>query len=454
MVTSIVSSLGGGSGLDTAKLVDDLANASRQPKADLLARRLQSVQSKISAVSQARSDLENFAKSLTDLVSGGTLQSQPSLSDPNALSATANGGARTGNLASEIVIQQLARAQTSYSGYVADAAAPIGQGNMTLSVGGHDFAIAIDAAHDSLNGLASAVNASGSGVTASVISDSNGSRLVLRGESGSAKAFTLTTADPALQAFAYGNGGSMTLGQGAQDAMFTLDSVAYVRNTNTISDVVPGVTLTLKKAEPGVPISIGSTRPTDAVRQTLQDFVNVFNTLKKDIASARQATGGDSALRSLDSQLSSLLSTPLSSDPTISRLSDIGIGTNRDGSISLDTAKLDAALKDHPDAVEALFSPTRDATHDATSDPGIAIALQRLSDGATASGGSLDGLGKRLDDESAGITKDQASMEQREAAYRSRLEQQFGTLDSRISALKATQSYLEQQVKVWTNSSN
>lgn len=454
MVTSIVSSLGGGSGLDTAKLVDDLANASRQPKADMLTKRLQTVQAKISAVAQARSDLENFAKSLTGLVAGGTLQSQPSVSDTSALTATASAGARIGNLASDIAIQQLARAQTVYSGYVPNAAAPIGQGNMTLSVGGQNYAIAIDAAHDSLNGLASAINATGSGVAATVISDANGSRLVLRGGTGSAKAFTLTTTDSALQGFAYGSGGTMTLGQDAQDAKFTLDSVAYVRDSNTVSDVLAGVTLTLRKAAPGTTISIGRTPPTEAIRQTVQDFVSVFNTLRKDMDAARLATGGDSALRSLDSQLASLLSTSLSSDGTISRLSDIGIATNRDGTIRLDSTKLDAALKDHPDAVEGLFSPTRDATHNVTTDPGIGTVLQRLSDGATGANGTLDGLKKRLDNDSAGIAKDQQQMEKHEADYRSRLEKQFGTLDSRISALKATQSYLQQQVKVWTNSGN
>lgn len=454
MVTSIVSSLGGGSGLDTAKLVDDLANASRAPKADMLAKRLQTVQSKISAVSQARSDLESFAKSLTELVASGSLQSQPSVSDANALSAVAAAGARIGNLASEIAIEQLARAQTVYSGYVSDAAAPVGQGSMTLSVGGRDFAITIDAANDSLNGLASAINASGSGVSANVISDASGARLVLRGDTGSAKAFTLTSADPTLQRFAYGGGGTMTLGQAAQDAKFTVDSVAYVRDSNIVADVLPGVTLTFKKASPGAPVSIGTTRPADALRQTIQDFVSVYNTLRKDMDAARQATGGDSALRLLDRQLGSLLSTALSSNGSIARLSDIGISTNRDGTIGLNSAKLEAALKDQPDAVEALFSPTRDATHTQATDPGIAAVLQALSDGATGTGGVLSSLGKRLETESAGIAKARERMEQREAAYRSRLEKKFGTLDSRISALKATQSYLDQQVKVWTNSDN
>lgn len=251
------------------------------------------------------------------------------------MSATAIAGARIGGLSSQIVIDQLARSQTVYSGYVADPAAPIAQGTMTLSVGGRDFAIVVDAAHANLNGLASAINATASGISASIVSDAAGSRLVLRGQSGSAAAFTLTSADPALDPFAYGGGGTMTLGQQAQDARFTVDGVAYVRDSNAIADVVPGVTLSLKKAAAGSPVSIGSARPTEALRQSLQDFVAVFNTLKKDMDAARKATGGDSALRSLDRQLGKLLSTDLTSAGAIRRLSDLGIATNRDGTISL-----------------------------------------------------------------------------------------------------------------------
>lgn len=439
MVTSIVSSLGGGSGLDTAKLVEDLANASRAPKAAMFDQRLKTAQAKISAVAQARSDLESFAKSLSELVAGGTIQSQPTVSDSAALSAVAIPGTRLGNLGSEIVIDQLARAQTVYSGYVADRAAPIGQGTMTLSVGGQDHAITIGASNDSLDGLAAVINASATGVTASVITDSQGARLVLRGQSGSAKAFTLTTADSTLQPLAYGSGGGMTLGQAAQDARFTLDGVAYVRDSNSVGDVFPGVTLTLRKAGPGAPIGIASQRPTETLRQTLNDFVSVFNTLRQDIAAARKSTGGDGSLRALDRQLGALLSAALTGDVDFGSLAAIGIATNRDGTITLDATRFDTALRGRPEAVEALF-------------PALDAALKQIRDSATGAGGPLESLRKRLEKESAAIAKDQERMEARETAYRTRLERQFGTLDSRLSALKATQSYLEQQVRMWTNS--
>lgn len=448
---SIISSLGGGSGLDTTRLIEDLANASRTPKVELFARRVSTVQAKISAVAQARSDLESFANSLAELVAGGTLQSQPSTSDPSIFSATASAGARAGALASELIVDQLAKAQTIYSGYVSDATAPIGQGTLTLTVGSQTHSINVVADNDSLAGLASAINAAASGVTASILTDASGSRIVLRGQLGNATAFTLETQDTALQRFSYGNSVGMTLGQSAQDAKFTVDGVAYARDRNTITDVFPGVTLSLKKAAPGVPVTLSSSRPNDALRQTLQDFVAVFNTLKQDLAAARSVTGGDGALRTLERQLSDLLTSQLTSNPNIRNLTDVGIGTNRDGSVSLNATKLEAALRSFPDEVEALFSPTRDSTHTDATDPGIGRVLKSLNDKATKGDGILESLRKRLEKEAAGIAKDKERMEVREAAYRSRLERQFGTLDSRISTLKATQSYLEQQVRVWTN---
>jgi flagellar hook-associated protein 2 len=457
MVTSIANSLGFGSGIDTAQIVADLAAASRMPKVEVFDNRLRAVQAKISAVAQARSDLESFATSLKELVASGTIQSQPTVSDAVALGAVASPGARIGNVSHEIEITQLARAQTVYSGGIASATDPIGQGPMTLTVGTQNFAITIDGTNDSLNGLVAAINATGSGVTASVVNDAGTSRLVLKGKSGAANAFTLQPgagAAPGLSAFSYTpGGGALTLGQSAQDALLKVDGVAFVRNTNSINDIIQGMTLTLKKPVPGQVINVGSTRPTELLRQTLGDFVAVFNTLRKDVSAAISTTGGDAALRGLSQRLSDLLAQRLTSDPAINSLSSIGIATNRDGTIRLDSVRFEQVLRDNPDAVESILSPTRDATHTALTDPGIADALDTLRLAMTSSGGPLDALKQRLDKEVAALSKNRERMEARELAYKARLEKQFGQLDSRMSALKATQSYLDQQIKLWTRDS-
>jgi flagellar hook-associated protein 2 len=457
MPISIAASLGFGSGIDTAQLVSDLANASRAPKAQRFDSLARDHQARISAVGQVRSDLEGFATSLATLVAGGTLRSQPSVADESIFTASIAGGVNAGALASEVEVIQLARAQTASSAYVA-AGDPVGEGTMTLTVGGTDFGITIGSGNNNLAGLVTAINAGGSGVKASISTDSNGSRLVLKGESGAAKAFTLTAdtgADPALSRFTYnGTGSAMTLGQSALDARVAVDGVTYDRATNSFDDVIAGVTFTLKKAAPGTPVALGITRPSETIKQTIGDFVSVFNTLKRDIANARTSTGGDAALRSLDQQISALISKAVTSDASINSLSDIGLSTTRDGSIAIDSKKLDAAIAANPQAVEAIFNPVRDATRTETTDPGISLALTAIKDVAVAASGSLESLGTRLGKRATVIADERAKMEEREVTFRARLEKQFGSFDARIGALKARQTYLDQQIKLWTNSGN
>ena len=119
--SSIANSLGAGSGIDTAALVRDLAVASRAPKAARFTTLENANRAKVSAVAQARSDLESFTNSLSDVTALGSLRSQPIVSDESAIAATATGGVRLGNLASEITVTQLAHAQTVYSGFTASA---------------------------------------------------------------------------------------------------------------------------------------------------------------------------------------------------------------------------------------------------------------------------------------------------------------------------------------------
>lgn len=457
MVTSIANALGAGSGIDIPKLVSDLASASRDPKVSRIAALTQQNQARVSAVAQARSDLEGFADSLEQMISDGSLRSTPTVSDDSVLAATARAGLSADSFSAAIVVDSLARAQTAYSGIVADKSAAIGLGTMTLTVGGTNTTITIDATTNSLEGLATAINASGAGVTASIVSDTGGSRIVLKGATGEANAFTLTAdagADPALAAFSYGTGGGMALGQSATNATFTIDGVGYSRPTNNIDDVIPGMALTLKKAAPGQPVDIGASRPLDMIRQTVGDFVSVYNQLKKSLSSAASLSGTTSSLRALERELSDMVNKVLTSGSGISRLSDIGISSTKDGTLAVDSVKLEKALAADAGAVEALFSPRRDATHTATTDPGIAGILDAIRDKAVASDGTIGRVSKSLADKSSSLADQLEKVEEREAAYKARLEKQYSALDVKLNAFKATQAYLEQQIKMWTNQNN
>ncbi|MHA4839241.1 flagellar filament capping protein FliD [Sphingopyxis sp. MSC1_008] len=455
MVSSIANSLGFGSGLDVKQLVTDLSNASRDPKIARMNSLNQANQTRISALAQARSDLDGFANSLGQMVSDGTLRSTPTVSDESVLGATSRAGLSADSFAATVVVNQLARAQTNYSGVVADRAAAIGAGTMTLTVGGVAKTITIGATNNSLDGLANAINASGAGVTASIIADEGGHRLIVKGPTGEVGAFTLAAdagADPGLAAFS--TSGGMTVGQTAANAEFTIDGVAFSRASNIVDDVIPGMSLTLKKAAPGQGVDIGASRPLEMIKQTVGDFVSVYNQLKKSLVAASSMSGATTSLREIERELSGLVNKVLSSHGSINKLSDIGISSTKDGLLSVDNAKLDKVLASDAGAVEALFNPRRDATHTEMSDPGIAFALDAIRDKAVGVNGAINRVSKTLNAKKENLVDQLEKIEERESAYKARLEKQYGTLEAKLAAFKATQTYLEQQIKLWTNQGN
>src|SRR3546814_6098475 len=125
-----------GSGLDVKQLVTDLSNASREPKIARVTELTQTNQTRISALAQARADLDGFADSLSQMVNDGTLRSTPTVSDESVLGAISRAGLSADSFAATVVVNQLARAQTSYSGVVAAKPAATGAGTMPLTVGG------------------------------------------------------------------------------------------------------------------------------------------------------------------------------------------------------------------------------------------------------------------------------------------------------------------------------
>lgn len=452
MVSSIVNTLGFGSGIDVSKLVSDLAAASREPKVARFDARARTVQTSISAVGQARSNLEGFSKSLDALVAGGELQSQPTVSDATILGAKAKPGARIGSFSGQIEVTRLAKGLTSASVYTPAASDAVGQGTMRIAIAGQTYDVVVDAANDSLNGLATAINASRSGVTASVMTDSAGARLVIKGPTGAANDVTLTSLPGSAPTLGRYTTAQLTVAQSPQDSEFKIDGLTYARPSNQIDDVVPGVALTLKKVAPGAVVTVGIERPAEKLKTTIQDFVSVYNELKASLNAARTSTRNDQGLRGIDRQLAQIVAQSVTSYGTPSSLSDIGVSTNRDGTITLDQAKFDRVFLANPDEVEAIFAPTRDAMRTTVTDPGIGGALSALKATATATNGALASLSSRLGKEASAIAKDRDQMESREASYRARLEKQFGGVDARVGALKAQQSYLDQQIKMWTAS--
>lgn len=533
MTTSIAASLGIGSGLDINALVTNLAAAAKQPKADLIAQRDTANKAKISALGQVSSGIDGFASALSSLIAGGSLFSQPSLSDASVFTAAAIPGARLSGLSATVEVRQLAQAQVLESDPLTLRTDPVGQGVLTISVGGGaGVDVTIDGTNDNLDGLAKAINDKAAGVTASVVVDSTGARLVVKGRSGEANAFTLSVPGGTTSGLERFASDAMTAAQDAKDAIVRLDGVEVKRATNSFSDLISGVQIDLKSAKPGTIVSVGLTRPAAAISQGVQDFVSAYNELMKVIGDATKngtdgtagALRGDLGVGALQRQLARLPTTILSSTGSgVHTLAEIGVKTNRDGSLSLDGVKLQSALAADPDGVEALFNPTQYtsspyltvkspigrvkpgvytvtnilaavgqtpasgkmgtlamsavgsnliapstsaaagliigvsgnvASATVTIDPGLGGALQAIRDGLSARSGAFATTQKRLTDEAARISRDSEDLTTRSDKYYNQLLTSFTAMDRQVSAFKATQSYLDQQVKLWTNNQN
>ena len=534
MATSITTSLGAGSGIDIKSLTEQLAAASKAPREALIVRREEANKAKVSALANAMSGLDSFSTALSTLTGGGTLLTQPTVSDSDVLTATALPGSRLGALTGQIEVLQLAQAQTLASAPVPSATAAIGQGTLTLTTAAGSFDLAVGADNDSLAGLARTINENNAGVSASVITDGAGAaRLVLKGATGARNAFSLSTADTSgLERFTYdavSNSGGLTRAQTAQDAVVKLDGVEVSRPSNSIGGLISGVQLELKKPSAGSPVSIGTKRPTEALGQAVRDFVDAFNEMRKilDTATAAPKDGGsagplrgDLALQEMSRELARIPSRTLNSGGGFASLSQVGVATNRDGTLRVDPVRLNEALASDPAGVEALFNPTQYsstplvsinskmgrtkpgtytltdlipasggqtasgkingvaanpvesllvapagspavglvvdvkgavASATITVDPGIGGAITQLRDALRKSSGPVASSEARLKAESKRIAADRTAMERQATSYSTRLLTNFTNMERRVSSSKATQSYLEQQVKIWTN---
>jgi len=534
MVSSIGYALGAGSGIDTAKLIEDLYNASRAPKEAAIKKREEANAARISALGEASNAIASFSSALASLVAGGSLFTQPTVSDSSILSASALPGSRLSSLTGKIEVKQLAQSQMLASVAVGSASAPVGEGALTLTIGGRSETITIGSANNNLTGLARAINDKKMGITATILAGAYGAKLVLKGPTGAANTFSVTAPDgtsSGLERFTFADGvGSMTQTQTAADAILVIDDIEVTRNSNSISDLIAGVQIDLKKAVPGTTVELGSQRPTAAIKQSVSDFVAAYNELHSLLTemlthgSQGLASGplrGDVGLRDAQRRLAALPRTALATDGAIQTLADIGVATNRDGSLTVNEQWLDKALENDPDGVESLFNPTQhssspflsiaskmgavkpgtytfkdvvpsDGTSNATAvvdgvtvtgigrfivppststsaglsvevagavaeatltiDPGLAGTVKAIRDALFALNGPLTMSNERLRDDAEDIADDRAAMDARTTAYRDRLVSTYAAMEKRVSAFKATQSYLEQQIKAWNRS--
>lgn len=462
MTVDIASALGIGSGINTTQLVADLVSAARSPKQSAISDRSATNNSRISALASAKSSLSTFSNALTDLLKSTNYSGTPVSNDPSiAAVSVMTGGVPTG-LPAQLEVRQLAKAQVLQSAPLSAGTAIAGTGTLTITVGATSTNVTLASPANTLSDLASAINTANTGVTASVVTDKNGSRLVLKGETGADQAFTVTAggdADADLQRFTFdGTAGTLTKSQTAQNALISLDNVDMEFTSNEVTTAIPFLRIDLNKAAPGTMVTLATNQPTSSMSQLVQDYVSAYNTLKTALNTAMAPAGsdgagllsGDNGVRDMSNRLAKLANTALSPDGAYRTLADLGVSTNRDGTLKLDTVRLNAAIAADPEGVTQLLNPTvPDSSH-----PGVGGALKAVTDYLNGTSGPLASSSAVYDKLKTALDKDLEKLDQQMDNYEARLTQTYSAMQTRLLALKATQTYLTQQISVWTHSND
>lgn len=462
--SSIATALGIGSGIDTGALVSSLVSAARDPKQQVITARQTTNNAKISALASASSSLDSFADALTSLLAGTGYAGTPASNDPTIASVSALPGG-TPKLPAQLEVQQLAAAQTIASTPVAGttAASSVGAGSFALTVGsGTPVTVTLTAPNTSYADLAAAINATGAGVTATVITDNQGTRLVMKGATGAANSFTFTktSGDASLDAFTWdGSTGGMTRQVQAKDAIILLDGVEQHYSSNTIDTAIANLRIDLNKAAPGTSVTLATTEPTTSMRDLMVEFVDAYNTLMKALNTATSTgTGssssgvlnGEASIRDMKRQLSQMTSTALATSGAYKTLSSIGVSTNRDGTLKLDTDVLDKAIAADPSAITQMLNPTVKTD----TQPGLAGLMDSVRDKIQQTDGPLATAKSKYEELGEQLTEQLEKLNDQMTDYEAQLSKVYTAMQTRLSALKATQSYLEQQVAMWTKSDN
>lgn len=483
-----LSSPGIGSNLDVANIVSQLMSAERQPVVQLDAKAA-SFQAKLSGFGSIKSMLAQFQTALSGLTDASKFQpKKASIVDATIATATASAGAVAGNYSLEV--SSLAQAQKLTTAGQASSTALIGSATATLSFnfgkvdkgvadpatglyptptytgnGAGVKTVTIDPADSSLSGIRNAINKAGIGVTASIVNDGTGTpyRLSLSvNETGASNSLQISVADDSAVAalLSYDpSAGNQPLTEtvAAKNALFKIDGIDIVKTSNTVTDAIEGVTLNLTKINVGAPTTVTVVGDSASVITSVNAFVKAYNDVSKtlkDVSAYDPATkkggplNGDSSVRSIQAQIRSVLNAPVAGGSgRYSLLSEIGVTVQKDGSLAVDASKLQTAADLNPASIAGLFAGDgTGAAGTANAGKGYAFQLNKLATDFLGADGTITSRTEGLNQSLKTIAKSKDVLNVRLELTEKRYRAQFNSLDSIISKMSTTSTFLTQQL--------
>ncbi|MCG5530003.1 flagellar filament capping protein FliD [Halorhodospira halochloris] len=450
-----------GSGIDTRKMVQDLVQAERAPTEKRLANREEEIQEKISALGQMQSTISEFREGISGLADPGAYSGiEVDSSNSSAVQASAEEGAPAGS--HDVQVEQLARGQriATASGAFEDSSDPLGTGRMIIADGrGQEQVVRIDEDQATLLGIRDAINEQTEGLRASVVDDGAGPRLAISTEeTGQQNAIQQIRTeqgeedegDLSLLQFGVAAEGQQAVGafeqvQAATDAVATIDGMQVTRPSNTIEGAIDGVTLELgEEGRSRVTVR----QQTGLAEENIQRLVDSYNQVRSqlnqlsayDPESEKAAPlQGDSTLSNVESRLSRAITEPvgeLAGQP-LRALGDLGIRTNRDGTLDLDGAQMQSMAAEHPELLTELMT---------NPEGGVMARLESVLEEVVGRDGVIsmrtDGLESRLER----IDDDRQRLDRRMERREEQLRSQFSRMDQRVAELNQTSEFIKQRL--------
>ena len=397
----MVSATGIGSGLDIESIVTQLVAAERAPTENRLNTNELEFSTELSAFGQFKSSLSSLESSLRNLASGSTFRSRTA-SSSNDDAITVSAGTLATPSSYQIGVSQLAQAHSLATANFSSLDDPIGEGTLTIRFGTTDYvadpesynafsinpeadtlSIAIDSTNNTLEGIRDAINAENGDVSAVIVNDGDGFRLLINSaEEGAENSLQISVEDTGdlnntdssgLSAFSFdGNATNLQQTIAAQDANLTVNGLFITSDSNSITGVIEGVSLDLNEiTENDVRVSIS--RDSSGVSTALNSFISAYNSFRTTLEAVsgydpESGSGGilqgDFTVRNIEDRLRSLTTGELvGTEGVFSYISEIGVTTDAQGNLTLDQARLNEALSENPDALEDLFAAVGRPAH-------------------------------------------------------------------------------------------
>ena len=445
-----------GSGLDVNDIVTKLMEIERQPITNLTSKKSQ-VNAQISAYGSLKSKVDDFQSAMANLNSPQKFQVyQATSGSESVFTSSVSSGAVAGNYNIEVV--SLAERDKIATKAYTDSNTVVGEGTLNISIGADSFELTIDGTNNTLAGIRDAINnaTDNTGVSATIVTGDEGARLVLSSkETGLDNALRISVTDSdgnntdetGLSALAYNPEGGVEFRapiSSAQNALVRIDGFDVSSNTNTITGAIDGVTINAASVGSS---TLSVTRDDEQILESVEAFASAFNALRSEINKQRNGQlEADSTLLSLERQIFDVLNAGTAIDgSSFSYLIEAGVSINKQGVMEVDSDRITEIMNTDFESFSNLF---------ASENGGFAAKLSNLADGWLANDGLIDSREDGLNTQVKSIDEQILRMEDRMISVEARIRAQFTALDTLVSSLNNTSSFLTQQLASLNNRNN